>query len=174
MNKQEIKILQNALLCQDSDYKLFDKLDIVTEKKIDIDENLLKFGIIAVRQLKSNAIAVVRKTNSNTFQLLGMGCGQPNRVKSTEIALTKCRENLTNNFKGSTQQLEQHIKKEMEQAILVSDAFFPFPDNIDLCAQYGIRTIFQPGGSLRDKAVIKRYNEKGIAMVFTGIRHFKH
>jgi len=62
----------------------------------------------------------------------------------------------------------------MGNAVLVSDAFFPFPDNIELAGEAGITKIFQPGGSIRDKSVIEKCNELGIAMVFTGTRHFKH
>jgi len=59
-------------------------------------------------------------------------------------------------------------------AILVSDAFFPFPDTMELAANEGVKTVFQPGGSVRDEAVIRRANDLGIAMVMTGVRHFKH
>jgi phosphoribosylaminoimidazolecarboxamide formyltransferase/IMP cyclohydrolase len=62
----------------------------------------------------------------------------------------------------------------MAKAVLVSDAFFPFPDNVEVSANAGIRTILQPGGSIRDKSVIKKCNELGVSMIFTGIRHFKH
>jgi len=90
------------------------------------------------------------------------------------LLLKDVKKNLFIEFDGSEEQFDNYKKEQMSNAILVSDAFFPFPDNIDLCAKYGIKTIFQPGGSMRDKSVIRRCNEKGIAMVFTGIRHFKH
>ncbi len=170
----DIRVYFNSLLVQDPDRKLRDAFDLVTDVKPDVDEALVDFGMIAVRQLKSNAIAVVRKTENGVFQMLGMGCGQPNRVNSTELALKRSRENLEMEYSGDETELEKHIDEKMGDAYLISDAFFPFPDNIDLCAQYGIKTIFQPGGSMRDKAVIRRCNETGIAMVFTGIRHFKH
>ena len=172
--EMDMKILHNSLLYQDVDAKLIEKFEVVTEVQPNFNSNLVEFGIIAVRQLKSNAIAVVREVNTGTFQLLGMGCGQPNRVNSTELALKRCRDNLEIEYNGSEEQLENYKRDQIAKAIVVSDAFFPFPDNIDLCAQYGIKTIFQPGGSMRDKSVIRRCNEKGIAMVFTGIRHFKH
>lgn len=170
----DMKFYFNSLLVQDVDKKLLEKLEVVTEGQPVIDEQLINFGIIAVRQLKSNAIAIVRKTDHGIFQLLGMGCGQPNRVNSTELALKRCHENLKLEYQGAEQELLHFIEREMAAAVLVSDAFFPFPDNIDLCAQYGIKTVIQPGGSIRDKAVINRCNEAGIGMIFTGIRHFKH
>jgi len=171
---KDLKFVFNSLLYQDVDALAADKYEIVTERKPVYDPALLQFGIFAVRQLKSNAIAIVRKTKDGSFQLLGMGCGQPNRVNSTELALKRCRENLKSEFQGSEDQQDTYIAYEMANALLISDAFFPFPDNIDLCANFGIKTIFQPGGSLRDKAVIEQCNAKDIAMVFTGIRHFKH
>jgi len=170
----DMKILHNSLLYQDVDRKFFDTLEVVTEAQPQLDEGLIRFGIIAVRQLKSNAIVVVRKLETGTFQLLGMGCGQPNRVISTELALKKCSENLKNEFNGLEKDFETYRKTQMEKAILISDAFFPFPDSIDHCAGYNIKTVIQPGGSIRDKAVIRRCNEKGIAMVFTEVRHFRH
>jgi phosphoribosylaminoimidazolecarboxamide formyltransferase/IMP cyclohydrolase len=171
---KDMKFLYNSLLYQTADSKLTEKIELVTEAQSDVNKNLLEFGMIAVRQLKSNAIAVVRELSNGYFQLLGMGCGQPNRVNSTELALKRCRDNLKNEYQGSEDNLDVYINEQMAKAVLVSDAFFPFSDNIDLCAEYGVKTIFQPGGSIRDKSVIKRCDEKGIAMVFTGVRHFKH
>ena len=171
--EKEFKVLAGSLLLQTTDQKLLDKTEVVSKTARQLDERLLKFGLIAVRQLKSNAIAVVRKVNGN-FQLLGMGCGQPNRVNSTRLALERSRENLKNEFTGSDAQLEQYIKEQMAQAVLVSDAFFPFPDNVEIAASYGIKTIVQPGGSIRDKSVIQKCDELNLTMIFTGLRHFKH
>ncbi len=171
---KEFKFLLNSLLHQDVDQELMNNLEIVTRSKPVIDEELARFAYIAVRQLKSNAIAVVRRVDPDLLQLLGMGCGQPNRVTSTELALKKCLVNLKNDFKQNHQSISEYIEIEMSRAILVSDAFFPFPDNVELCGQYGIKTIYQPGGSIRDKSVIEKCDELGISMVFTGLRHFKH
>ncbi len=171
--EQEFKILAGSLLLQTSDKKLLEKKEIVTQQKATVDDDLLTFGLLAVRQLKSNAIAVVRKKDGY-LQLLGMGCGQPNRVNSTRLALERSRENLKNEFNGKAEALETYIKEQMAQAVLVSDAFFPFPDNVEIAASYGIKTIVQPGGSIRDKSVIQKCDELGLAMIFTGIRHFKH
>ncbi|MBC8385752.1 MAG: bifunctional phosphoribosylaminoimidazolecarboxamide formyltransferase/IMP cyclohydrolase [Candidatus Cloacimonetes bacterium] len=172
--KFEIKYLAGSLLMQDCDEKLYDKLENVTDKQIDISskKDLIEFGIKAMRQVKSNSIIIVRELDNGNFQLLGMGAGQPNRLVSTKLAIEKARENLSNEFEGDN--FELYFKKELEKAILVSDAFFPFADNVELAVEAGIRKIIQPGGSIKDKSVIKKCNELGVAMVFTGIRHFKH
>lgn len=177
---KDIKYLNGSLLLQDADDKLFSKLEIVTQNKPNVNNDykkLIEFGINAVKQIKSNAIVVVRKilkAQESYFQLLGMGAAQPNRLISTKLALDKCRENLSKEYNGSSEMREHYIKQEIGKAILISDAFFPFSDNMELCAEAGIKTIIQPGGSIRDKLVIKKCDELGIAMIFTGIRHFKH
>ena len=110
----------------------------------------LAFAWKAVKHVKSNAI-VLAKDNT----LLGIGAGQPNRVTSVHLALRAAGENS----RGS---------------VLGSDAFFPFADNVELAAQGGVTAIAQPGGSIRDEEVIAEANKHGIAMVFTGVRHFRH
>ncbi|MDY6918571.1 MAG: bifunctional phosphoribosylaminoimidazolecarboxamide formyltransferase/IMP cyclohydrolase [Chloroflexota bacterium] len=110
----------------------------------------LRFGWRAVKHVKSNAIVLAKD-----HTLLGMGAGQPSRVDSVEIALKKAGDRA----KGSA---------------LASDAFFPFPDGVELAAKGGVTAIIEPGGSVRDEEVIKVANEHNIAMVFTGVRHFKH
>lgn len=172
--RKDIKFLYNSLLYQDVDRELRKGIEFVTESKSEIKESLIDFGLIAVRQLKSNAIVVVREIGDGYFQLLGMGCGQPNRVVSVKLALDKCAENLKNEFEGSETEFNDYMKGELKKSLLVSDAFFPFPDNVEVAASYGIRTIIQPGGSIRDKEVIDRCSELGISMAFTGLRHFKH
>ena len=172
--EQDLKFMYNAILVQNPDQKLYEKQETATDAEMEVGEELLDFGMVAVRQLKSNAIAIVRKLNNGDLQLLGMGCGQPNRVNSTQLAIKRSRENLELEFDGKPEKLESYIKKQMGNAVLVSDAFFPFPDNIELAGEAGITKIFQPGGSIRDKSVIEKCNELGIAMVFTGTRHFKH
>ena len=110
----------------------------------------LRFGWRAVKHVKSNAIVLAKDGT-----LLGMGAGQPSRIDSVEIALKKAGERAT----GS---------------VLASDAFFPFPDGVELAAKGGVTAIIEPGGSVRDEEVIKVADEYNIAMVFTGVRHFKH
>ncbi len=100
--------------------------------------------------VKSNAIVLVKD-----LALLGMGAGQPSRVDSVEIALKKAGERA----RGS---------------VLASDAFFPFPDGVELAAKGGATALIQPGGSMRDEEVIAAADKHDVAMVFTGRRHFKH
>jgi len=110
----------------------------------------LAFAWKVVKHVKSNAIVV---TKDNTT--LGIGAGQMNRVGAARIALEQAGERS----KG---------------AVLASDAFFPFKDTVELAAEYGITAIIQPGGSVRDQESIDECNRRGIAMVFTGVRHFRH
>jgi phosphoribosylaminoimidazolecarboxamide formyltransferase/IMP cyclohydrolase len=110
----------------------------------------LLFAWRAVKHIKSNAIVLVKGC-----ELLGMGAGQPSRVDSVAIAVKKAG----NRASGS---------------VLASDAFFPFPDGVELAAKAGVTAIIEPGGSKRDDDAIKVANEYNMAMVFTGIRHFKH
>ncbi|QDK70994.1 bifunctional phosphoribosylaminoimidazolecarboxamide formyltransferase/IMP cyclohydrolase [Lactococcus protaetiae] len=114
----------------------------------------LKFAWKAVKFVKSNGILV-----SNEHQTLGVGPGQTNRVGSVKIALEAAFEKS---------------RELTENAVLASDAFFPFADNIDEIAKSGVKAIVQPGGSVRDQEVIDACDKYGIAMVFTGVRHFRH
>jgi phosphoribosylaminoimidazolecarboxamide formyltransferase/IMP cyclohydrolase len=110
----------------------------------------LLFAWKAVKGVKSNAVVIAKDQT-----LLGMGAGQPSRVVSVELALKKAG----NRAKGS---------------VLASDAFFPFPDGPELAIKHGVTAIIQPGGSVRDKEVIALANRYNVAMLFTGIRHFRH
>ncbi|MXZ92102.1 MAG: bifunctional phosphoribosylaminoimidazolecarboxamide formyltransferase/IMP cyclohydrolase [Chloroflexi bacterium] len=110
----------------------------------------LAFAWKAVKHIKSNAIAFVKDRT-----LVGMGAGQPNRVVSVHLSQRAAGDKAAG-------------------CALASDAFFPFPDNIELAAEAGITAIVQPGGSIRDDEVIAAANQAGIAMVFTGVRHFRH
>ena len=173
-SKIDMKYLHNSLLMQDADTKLYEKMEVVTKKQIDVKKKkeLIEFGLKAMRQVKSNSIVLVREVDEGVFQLLGMGAGQPNRLISTKLAIEKASENLTFEYEGDD--ILAYFDQEFGNAILVSDAFFPFPDNVVTASQAGIKTIVQPGGSMRDKKVIRACNDLDIAMVFTGIRHFKH
>ncbi|MBN1044733.1 bifunctional phosphoribosylaminoimidazolecarboxamide formyltransferase/IMP cyclohydrolase PurH [Clostridium botulinum] len=140
--------VDGAILVQDEDNKLIDEIKVVTEKKPSDEEMKdLLFGMKVVKYVKSNAIVVAHNGIA-----LGIGGGQVNRIWPTEDALRR--------GKGAT--------------ILASDAFFPFRDVVDKAAEGGIKAIIQPGGSMRDQESIDACNEHGIAMVFTGFRHFKH
>jgi phosphoribosylaminoimidazolecarboxamide formyltransferase/IMP cyclohydrolase len=110
----------------------------------------LLFAWKAVKGIKSNAIVIAKDKT-----LLGMGAGQPSRVVSVELALKKAGKKT----KGS---------------VLASDAFFPFADGPELAIKHGVTAIIQPGGSVRDKEVIALANKCNVAMVFTGVRHFRH
>ncbi|MDN5354774.1 MAG: phosphoribosylaminoimidazolecarboxamide formyltransferase / cyclohydrolase [Candidatus Cloacimonadota bacterium] len=172
ISKYDMKFLHGALLKQDVDDKLYEKLVWVTKRKFQLDEELVKFGLIGMCQIKSNSIAIVRRDSHGSLQLLGMGAGQPNRVVSTRLAIQKCKENLAREHNGEN--LEAYFKEQFSKCILVSDAFFPFPDSIEEAHQVGIEIIVQPGGSIRDKKVIKCCDELEVGMLFTGIRHFRH
>jgi phosphoribosylaminoimidazolecarboxamide formyltransferase/IMP cyclohydrolase len=126
---------------------------------------LARFGIAVCRALKSNAIAVVREVPGlpGAFQLAGAGQGQPNRIEALgKLALPRAQATL------------QASSGKIGDCVLVSDAFFPFRDSIDAAHAGGIRFVVQPGGSVRDSEVIEACDEHGIAMAFTGTRHFRH
>lgn len=126
-------------------------LQVVTKRQpTEAEMRQLLFAWKVVKHVKSNAIVVAG--NDQTY---GVGAGQMNRVGSAAIALEQAGEKA----KG---------------AVMSSDAFFPFRDSIDTCAKQGITAVIQPGGSMRDQESIDAANEHGIAMVFTGMRHFKH
>lgn len=110
----------------------------------------LEFAWKVVKHVRSNAIVVVKDK-----VMVGMGTGQPNRVNSVKLALNQA-------------------KRKAKGAVLASDAFFPFPDNVEIAARAGIKVILQPGGSINDDKVIAAAKKHRITMVFTGVRHFKH
>jgi phosphoribosylaminoimidazolecarboxamide formyltransferase/IMP cyclohydrolase len=121
-----------------------------------VAEDIL-FGERVAAYLKSNAIAIVAGG-----QTLGLGMGQVNRVDAVKQAIERMHEN------------KKHFAFNIEDAVLVSDAFFPFPDSVELIAAAGIRWIAQPGGSVQDAQVRARAEELQIRMVMTKRRHFKH
>jgi phosphoribosylaminoimidazolecarboxamide formyltransferase/IMP cyclohydrolase len=152
----DFKRVSGGLLVQERDMGMvgLDDLTIVTERQPTEQElKDLLFAWKVGKFVKSNAIVYVK--NGMT---IGVGAGQMSRVYSARIAAIKAGdENLT--VKG---------------AVMASDAFFPFRDGIDSAAEVGIEAVIQPGGSMRDKEVIAAANEHGMAMVFTGMRHFRH
>lgn len=172
---KDLRYMNGLLLEQDLDAELHNKLEVVTETTLDLSQNtdLIEFGLNAISSIKSNSIIIVRKKDGN-LQLLGMGAGQPNRLIATKLALDKCRENLKNEFTGDPADLEAYTRQEIGNGVMISDAFFPFADNVELAATYGVKAIVQPGGSIRDKHVVAKCNELEIAMVMSGLRHFKH
>ncbi|MBT3363490.1 MAG: bifunctional phosphoribosylaminoimidazolecarboxamide formyltransferase/IMP cyclohydrolase [Chloroflexi bacterium] len=149
----DFRRVEGGMLVQDADIYPEDKLEITTATKRQPTEQELKdliFAFRAVKHIKSNAIVFAKEQT-----LLGMGAGQPNRVISVELS-----------FKLSGDAAKG--------AVMASDAFFPFPDCVDLAHNAGITAIIQPGGSMNDKASIEAADKYGMAMVFTGIRHFRH
>ena len=119
----------------------------------------LQFGWRIVKHVKSNAIVVVK--NGRTY---GVGAGQMNRVGSAAIALKQAQEALA----------AEGIDIKKAGLVMASDGFFPFGDSVESAAEYGITAIVQPGGSVRDSESIDAANNHHIAMLFTGMRHFKH
>ena len=171
----DCRYMNGSLLVQDTDSILHNKLEVATTIAVDMnkEQKLIEFGLRAIKTIKSNSIAIVR-FNNGYAQLLGMGAGQPNRLIATKLSIEKSRENLSNEFTGATEDFEAYVAQELAQAWLISDAFFPFADNVELAAAAGVRKIVQPGGSIRDKSVVSTCNDLGVAMVLTGVRHFKH
>lgn len=153
MNRQQISQVQGGFLVQDIDDMIFDpeKLHIPTNSTPSpADKSACWFAYSVVKHVRSNAIVI-----TNGHQTIAVGGGFTNRVDAVEYCLKKARLPL----KG---------------AVLASDAFFPFPDSVELIKDSGIRAIVQPGGSVQDAAVIDACNKAGIAMIITGYRHFKH
>ena len=149
----DIRLITGGVLVQTPDSIEEDpaRWDTVTHRQPTSDElQDLAFAWKAAKHIKSNAIVFAKDRT-----LVGMGAGQPNRVVSVHLSQRTAAEKA----KGS---------------VLASDAFFPFPDNIELAAEAGITAIVQPGGSIRDSEVIEAANKGGLAMVFTGVRHFRH
>lgn len=149
----DFKRIEGGLLVQDRDRRMLgaDELKIVTRRPPAADElEELRFAWVVCKHVKSNAIVYTRERRT-----LGIGAGQMSRVDSARIAADKCRVDLA----GS---------------VMASDAFFPFRDGLDEAAKRGIRAVIQPGGSVRDEEVIQAADEHDMAMVFTGIRHFRH
>ncbi len=147
----EVKSVRGGLLVQDRDTELIDELKTVTNREpTEKEMEDLLFAWKAVKNTKSNAISLAKDK-----VLIANGPGQVNRVWPTENCIT-------------------HAGDKAKGSVLASDAFFPFDDCVKLAADAGITAIIQPGGSIRDQDSIDVCNENDIAMVFTGMRHFKH
>lgn len=149
----EMKKVAGGLLVQEYNNKLFnkDELKVVT-KAVPTEEQMkdLVFAMKIVKHTKSNGIALAKNS-----QTVGVGPGQTNRITSLNIAI---------NYGG----------EKTNESVMASDAFFPFSDCVEAAAEAGITAIIQPGGSIRDQESIDACDKYGIAMVFTGMRHFKH
>ena len=147
--------INGGMLVQDSDLtclELTPEMCVTKRKPTDKEIKELNFGWKIVKHVKSNAIVVVKDGAT-----AGVGAGQMNRVGSAELALNEAKAlGITDNL------------------VLASDGFLPFGDTVELASKYGVTAIVQPGGSIRDEDSIKMADEKGITMLFTGMRHFKH
>ncbi|MBE6038322.1 MAG: bifunctional phosphoribosylaminoimidazolecarboxamide formyltransferase/IMP cyclohydrolase, partial [Anaerofustis stercorihominis] len=140
-----------GVLLQERDRKLYEKLEVVTDRAPSEKEmEDLIFGWKAVKNTKSNAISLAKDKI-----LIANGPGQTSRIWALENAI-------------------KQANMPTQGAVLASDAFFPFDDCVEAAHQAGITAIIQPGGSTNDQASIDKCNEYGIAMIFTGTRHFKH
>lgn len=149
----DMKKVSGGILIQETDSSLFDEseLKVVTDRiptKREMED--MKFAMKVVKHIKSNGIVLARDGKT-----IGVGPGQTNRIWAIQNSVRQATEAT-------------------EGAVLASDAFFPFDDNVEAAAKAGITAVIQPGGSVHDEDCIKKANELGIAMVFTGVRHFKH
>ena len=150
----DYKRVTGGLLVQDADLELHGELKIVTQRApSDAEMQDLLFTWRVAKFVKSNAI-VYGKDNAT----IGVGAGQMSRINSARIAAIKA----------------EHAGLPVAGSVMASDAFFPFRDGLDAAAKAGIRAVIQPGGSMRDAEVIAAADEHGMAMVFTGMRHFRH
>lgn len=150
---EETVSVLGGLLVQDKDVAMEEKQDwqVVTDRKPTEEElAAMAFAWRAVKHVKSNAIVL-----ANEHQTVGIGAGQMNRVGSVKIAI-------------------EQAGAKTKDAVLASDAYFPMDDSVEYAAKHGIKAIIQPGGSIKDQASIDMANKYGVAMVFTGVRHFRH
>jgi phosphoribosylaminoimidazolecarboxamide formyltransferase / IMP cyclohydrolase len=150
----DLRSVCGGVLVQDADVDGEMKPKVVTKRKPTKTElNAMLFGWRVVKHVKSNAIVYAKSDRT-----LGIGAGQMSRIDASRIAVWKANE-AGLSLKGSA---------------VASDAFFPFPDGLIAAAEAGATCAIQPGGSVRDKDVIAAANERKMAMIFTGIRHFRH
>jgi phosphoribosylaminoimidazolecarboxamide formyltransferase / IMP cyclohydrolase len=175
--QETIKHVVGGLLKQDRDLKDYHKWEAVTTAEFPAGKVACgRFAWKACKHVKSNAIVLAEEYEPNAFRLVGMGAGQPNRVDSLKkLAIPRARENFIAEYESAFKEIEKgNLSNKFKELVLGSDAFFPFPDNVEEAHAAGIRYIVQPGGSKRDREVIETCNRYGISMVFTGMRHFRH
>ena len=156
-NISSLKTFDGSFLVQSKDQLIFDKkkLKFVTKLKPNKKElTEIEFAFNICKYVKSNAIVLC-----NNFSTIGIGAGQPSRLDSCNIA---------------TQKAKQFQPSKIKNSVAASDAFFPFPDGIKTLIKAGVKTIVQPGGSIRDQEVINAADKAKIKMIFTGVRHFNH
>lgn len=155
------KTILNGVLEQDKDNQTetTDQFKTVTQKEpTDSERRALEFALKVCKHTKSNTIVLAKEAGPSCGQLLASGVGQTSRVDALRHAIEKAH---TFGF-------------DLAGAVMASDAFFPFPDCVEIAARAGITAVVQPGGSIRDQDSIDCCNQHGLAMVLTGVRHFKH
>ena len=158
-----VRSIAGGLLVQSRDSGTVDALDlkVVTKRQPTAQELAdMKFAFRVAKHVKSNAIVYVRDGAT-----VGIGAGQMSRVDSARIAALKAKDAA--NIAGLAEPMTRG-------SVVASDAFFPFADGLITAADAGVTAVIQPGGSMRDDEVIKAADERGLAMVFTGMRHFRH
>lgn len=156
----QTRSIEGGLLLQQQDSFDLSNEKVVTTNTFNSEkQKLAGFAMLAVKNLKSNAIALCQQEGPE-FELLTMGSGQTNRIDCIEKLITS--------------RLQDKGIKDVSHVVLASDAFFPFADSVQVAAKLGIKYIIQPGGSVKDNEVINEANKLGIAMMFTGRRHFLH
>jgi phosphoribosylaminoimidazolecarboxamide formyltransferase/IMP cyclohydrolase len=152
----EYRSVSGGLLAQDADRGMIDIADlrcVTTRQPTAAELRDLAFAWRVCKYVKSNAIVFAREQAT-----MGVGAGQMSRVYSSRIAAIKAAD----------------AGLQVSGAVVASDAFFPFRDGIDVSASQGVTAVIQPGGSMRDDEVIAAANEHNLAMLFTGMRHFRH
>jgi len=155
-NQVSFKSILNGVIQQDADKRMEVAADLKSVTKKQVTEAQIQdllFANKCAKHLKSNTIVLARGN-----QLLGMGCGQTSRVDALKQAINKAR----------------HFGFDLEGAVMASDAFFPFPDCVEIAKEAGIKAVIQPGGSIKDQLSIDFCDANDLAMVLTGTRHFKH
>ena len=156
-NLISVKLFDGSFLIQSKDSIIINekKLRCVTKLKPSKKElSEVKFAYNICKHVKSNAIVLC-----NNFSTIGIGAGQPSRLDSCKIAVQKAKQFQLSKIKNS---------------VAASDAFFPFADGVQALIRAGVKTIIQPGGSIRDQEVINAANKAKIKMLFTDVRHFNH
>ena len=154
--KQQFKTLLNGVIRQDVDHKTDQLADLKTVTKVaptEAEIESLLFASRVCKHTKSNTIVLVKGK-----QMLASGVGQTSRVDALEQAIAKAKK----------------FGFDLEGAVMASDAFFPFPDCVEIAHKAGVKSVIQPGGSIKDQLSVDFCDENGLSMVFTGFRHFKH
>jgi phosphoribosylaminoimidazolecarboxamide formyltransferase/IMP cyclohydrolase len=178
-DRKVYKHILGGMLVQDRDVELNRKWESPTKTALpDSMKELALFTWKACKHVKSNAIVIGQEYAPGRFTLVGMGPGQPNRIDSNlKLCQPRAKENLRKQAEAAGlngAEADAWVKAALSKCVMASDAFFPFDDNVVAAHEGGIRYILQPGGSLRDADVIATADKLGVAMVFTGTRHFRH